>query len=135
MKIEGRTSSFVLTGDASKDAEEDLAHLTSHLKSTVIKVPHHGGRTSVAEGFLHYVSPDVAVISAGRNNPYGHPHPETLDTYSRSRIYRTDKDGAVSVEEFADGALNIKTWRELAITEARNIGEEYLNMRRLFNTW
>ncbi|HTZ18048.1 MAG TPA: DNA internalization-related competence protein ComEC/Rec2 [Dissulfurispiraceae bacterium] len=135
MKIAGRKCSFLFTGDVSQEAEEDLAHLASSLKSTVLKVPHHGGRTSTAEAFLHYVSPDIAVISSGRKNIYGHPHPDTLAVYSNSRVYRTDLDGAISIEEIADGTLDIKTWRQAMITETQSAEDEYSNIKRLFLVW
>jgi competence protein ComEC len=86
MKIESKAHSFLFTGDASSDAEKDLAHLAGHLKSTVLKVPHHGGRTSAEGEFISYVSPDIAVISSGRKNSYGHPHEETLNAYAGSRV-------------------------------------------------
>jgi competence protein ComEC len=135
MKIEGKAHSFLFTGDASLDAEKDLAHLAGHLKSTVLKVPHHGGRTSAEEEFLYYVSPDIVVISAGRKNIYGHPHGETLNAYSKSSVFRTDRDGAVGVGERADGTLDVKTWRESMMQEAASVEDEYMNIRRLFRTW
>lgn len=72
--------SFILTGDAPKSIEEYLI-LTEgeYLKSNVLKVGHHGSRTSTSELFLAEVSPNYAVISAGKDNSYGHPHLEVTD--------------------------------------------------------
>lgn len=77
--IYGETE-FMLTGDSPKSIEEYLVLVEGeHLKSEVLKVGHHGSRTSTAELFLAEVSPDYAVISAGADNPYGHPHTEVTD--------------------------------------------------------
>ena len=135
MQMSGRKNSILFTGDVSQEAEDDLAHLAARLKSTVLKVPHHGGRTSTAEAFLHYVSPEVAVVSAGRSNRCGHPHAATLAAYSGIRVYRTDVDGAISVKELENGTLNIKTWRPAMIAEAQSVGDEYANIKRLFLVW
>ena len=135
MKIEGRSHSFLFTGDISEDAEQDIAHLEGRLKSTVLKVPHHGSRGSLEEGFLYYVSPEVAMISAGKRNIFGHPHAETLEAYAKSKVYRTDRDGAVGVEEPADGSLRIRTAGELRIAEAKTLEKEIGNMKKLFLMW
>jgi len=71
-----------LRGDVEEEAEDDLAHLGKWLRSDVLKVPHHGGRTSVSRGLLSGISPSIAVISAGRNNAFGHPSLEMLQALS-----------------------------------------------------
>jgi competence protein ComEC len=83
----------------------------------VIKVPHHGSATSSSEMFLSALRPDVAVISAGRGNAFGHPVVSVLERYRNAgaAIYRTDQDGAVLVE--TDGAtLKLKTLTERRLT-------------------
>lgn len=101
----------------------------------MFKVPHHGSRTSASGTFLEKVSPDIAVISAGRMNPFGHPHKETLDMLQKARIYRTDIEGAIGIREMPDGSLRVRTWKEFRFSEAKNIGDETMNLRRLFWTW
>lgn len=80
--------------------------------TTVLKVPHHGSRTSSSPELLHAMSPQIAVISAGRNNRFGHPHPEVWARITRAvpRVYRTDVHGGVVVE--SDGkALRVHPTR------------------------
>lgn len=72
--------SFLLTGDAPKDVEVRLTQKYGNaLKSTVLKLGHHGSHTSTSPIFLFYVKPSVAIISAGKNNSYGHPHQDVLE--------------------------------------------------------
>lgn len=88
---------WLFMGDAEKEAEEELISAYSGLHADVIKVSHHGSRTSTTQSFIEHVQPQYAVISAGMNNRYGHPHPEVLDVLETHgvRIYRTDRQGAV----------------------------------------
>lgn len=73
-------TAFMLTGDSPKSIEEYLVLAEGeHLKSNVLKAGHHGSRTSTSELFLAEVDPDFAVISAGKDNSYGHPHVEVTD--------------------------------------------------------
>jgi len=88
---------FLFTADILKEGEKRLIEREVELEAEVLKVPHHGGRGSVYTDFIKLVNPEIAVISCGKNNPYGHPHQETLDAYSQLgiKVYRTDLDGAV----------------------------------------
>jgi competence protein ComEC len=135
IKLEGRGVSILFTGDISNEAEEDISHLGSHLKSSLLKVPHHGSRKSLSEMFLYHVSPQIAVISAGRNNMFGHPHADTLERLSRSTVYSTNRDGAVSITEMPDGSMQIKTWQQEMMKEAGNPAEELNNLKKLFEIW
>ena len=92
-------SSFLFTGDIYKSAERELLSLAKQLDTDVLKVGHHGSKTSTAEEFIIVVSPEIAVISVGRNNSYGHPHQETLDTLEKYgiRIFRTDLNGDIKI--------------------------------------
>jgi competence protein ComEC len=134
LKVKGRHKSFIFTGDVEEEAEEDILHLGEWLRSNVIKVPHHGARSSACEPFIKAISPDVAVISAGRENPFGHPHPETLDALYGVEIFRTDIDGAVKISE-SDSLLKIKTYRDFGIIKVRSLKEEIKNIKWLFETW
>jgi competence protein ComEC len=88
-----------LPGDIEQEAEHLLLEQGADLEAQVLKVPHHGGRTSSSEPFLARVRPKVAVVSAGYRNRFRHPHQETLDRYRAiaGDLYRTDRDGAVTV--------------------------------------
>ncbi len=94
-------NSFMLTGDSPKNIEEYLVSLEcrgqplmcpgpkglpSALKSNVLKAGHHGSKTSTSEAFVGAVAPEYAVISAGKDNRYGHPHQEVLDTLEKFNV-------------------------------------------------
>ncbi|MDO8529875.1 MAG: ComEC/Rec2 family competence protein [bacterium] len=101
--------SFLFTGDASSKVESKLISQGIDVDSDVLKVGHHGSRFSTSDAFLQAVSPDIAVISAGKKNSYGHPTPEVLQRLEKFGItvFRTDKDG--DVEIISDGTnINIK---------------------------
>ncbi len=102
-------TSFLFTGDAFKSVERKLVNKGKNINSDVLKVGHHGSKTSTAEEFISEVSPEIAVISAGKDNRYGHPHQETLATLKKYdiKILRTDKDNDIKI--ISDGEnLTIK---------------------------
>jgi competence protein ComEC len=86
---------LLLTGDVVGDAERALRVP----RSIVLKVPHHGSRSSSGDGLVASAAPRLAIVSVGAHNPFGHPHPEVLARYSRSGalVLRTDRDGTVDV--------------------------------------
>lgn len=87
----------LFSGDIESEAEEKL--LESDLHSFILKVPHHGSKTSSTEEFLKRVSPKYAIISVGRNNRYGHPNDVVLKRLENiCEVYRTDKDGLVTFD-------------------------------------
>ncbi len=91
-------TSIMFTGDAPQNIEHYLVSLDgARLKSDVLKVGHHGSRTSTSAEFAGIVAPSLAVISDGKNNTYGHPHRETLDTLAQFSIpvQRTDLLGTI----------------------------------------
>lgn len=95
--VYGETS-FLLTGDSPKSVEGYLVSLDGgRLRSDVLKVGHHGSKTSTGEMFLGYVSPQYAAISSGRNNKYGHPHKETIESLQKFGIsyFNTAQDGTI----------------------------------------
>ena len=111
--------SFVFTGDIGRDVERTIAPGFERATIRILKVPHHGSGTSSSPAFLDALRPDIAVISAGRGNPFGHPVGAVLDRYrdAGAAIYRTDHDGAVTVE--TDGtAVRVRTFngRQLTLT-------------------
>jgi competence protein ComEC len=102
--------SILLASDVGSEAERDIALCFPDIRSRVLKSPHHGSRTSSTEEFLAAVEPEVVIISAGRGNSYGVPHPEIIERYraAGARILRTDRDGAVEVTVNGRG-LTIRT--------------------------
>lgn len=97
------SSSALLMGDAEKQVEYRLLLSGAKLKSDILKVGHHGSKTSTTQDFVRAVSPRYAVISVGRKNRYGHPTQQTLDTLAKFNIpiFRTDQGG--DVEFVSDG--------------------------------
>lgn len=79
-------TSFLFTGDAFKSIEKELINEDIIMRSDVLKVGHHGSKTSSADEFIREVMPQVAVIQAGADNHYGHPSPETLETLEKYDI-------------------------------------------------
>lgn len=94
----GKTS-VMLTGDATTKTEKIILEESSkdQLQSTILKVGHHGSRTSTSYEFVKAISPTYAVISDGKDNKYGHPHQDTLDTLTQFgvKIFRTDLLGTI----------------------------------------
>ena len=134
LKLNGKNHSFLFAGDVEDEAEEDLSHLGTRLRSDVLKVPHHGGRSSVHERFLLEISPSLAVISVGRDNAFGHPRPEMLDVLAGASICRTDQDGAVKITE-TEGGLQVKTYQDFILERTVSAAGELRNLKRLFATW
>ena len=135
LKVQGRKNAFLFTGDIEEEAEDDIARLEEYLKGAVLKIAHHGSKTSTSQPFLSAVSPEVAVISVGRKNTYGHPHDETIQALDGIEIFRTDMDGAISIRETADGSLDVRTWREFQLSEAKTMKDELTNFKKLFMVW
>ena len=95
VRLDYGNASFLLTGDIEATGEEALLRSDVDLAVTVLKVPHHGSRTSSTPAFLRAVQPAVAVISAGESNPYGHPSATVLERLDETLLLRTDEHGAV----------------------------------------
>lgn len=98
IKLTYGDTSVMLTGDAPEKIESRLVSLDGkNLKSDVLKVGHHGSRTSSGAAFLGYVNPGYAVISVGAKNSYGHPTQEVIDRLQKLKIkiLRTDQDGTI----------------------------------------
>ncbi len=100
----GRVS-FLLPGDIEEEGEDVLLRSHPSLQSTVLKVPHHGSQTSLSAAFLAAIRPQVAIISCGADNEFGHPHASTLDRLAAAgcTILRTDQNGTVEVVTDGEG--------------------------------
>ena len=92
--------SVLLTGDIDRIGASRMADLGDEIGSTILKVPHHGSADPAVPEFLDVVAPDLAVISVGAENPFGHPSDEMLRELERvgAKIMRTDRDGAVTIK-------------------------------------
>jgi competence protein ComEC len=111
LRITFGTRSFLLTGDIEKEAEARLVESESDLRADVLKVAHHGSKTSSTIGFLERVNPRHAVISVAKLSPFGHPHPEALARLrtTSARIWRTSECGAITIS--TDGVdLRVETF-------------------------
>ena len=86
---------FLFMGDASVEVEEDLIEKYNLQDIDVLKVGHHGSKTSSSKYFINKINPKYSIISVGKNNRYGHPNKEVLNILEGSKIYRTDQDGSV----------------------------------------
>ena len=98
-------SEYLLTGDSPIEVEEYLVDLgASTLRSDVLKAGHHGSRTSTAETFVSVVDPDVAIISVGKGNQYGHPHQEVMDRFAAHGVETKNTADEGDIVSESDGA-------------------------------
>lgn len=100
MRLSYASTSVLFTGDAEENVEQYLVKYDPQsLKSDVLKVGHHGSKTSTSEEFLSLVKPDAAIMSLSADNKYGHPHKETLDVLDKFgvKVYRTDEAGTITL--------------------------------------
>ena len=86
---------FLFMGDAGVEVEEDLIEKYNLNDIDVLKVGHHGSRTSTSKLFIDEINPKYSIISVGKNNRYGHPNYNVLDNLEDSNIFRTDQDGSI----------------------------------------
>ena len=87
---------FLFMGDAPKNVEEKIIEKYNLFNIDVLKVGHHGSKTSSSKYFIDKIIPKYSVISVGRNNRYGHPHEEALSNLINTKILRTDNDGTIT---------------------------------------
>lgn len=95
VRVQDGYKSFLFTGDCGPDCEPRV--LDSDVQADILKVGHHGSKTSSSTLFLQRVLPSIAVISVGSGNSYGHPSAEALERLSGTSVYRTDELGTVIV--------------------------------------
>lgn len=113
LKITYGSTSFLFTGDAEREEEQDIINKGYDLSATVLKVGHHGSENSTSYVFLREIMPEYAIISVGKNNSYGHPTEEALSRLrdSDTKVYRTDLQGDIIAK--SDG-------KTVTITPSRN---------------
>ena len=98
-KLEYKSFSMLFTGDIENEAEELIQSKNVNLNADILKVAHHGSKTSSSQEFLNLVKPKIALIGVGEKNKFGHPNAEILERfkYIGTKIYRTDKNGEITV--------------------------------------
>ena len=99
---------FMFMGDAGIEKEKDILDKYNISDIDVLKVGHHGSKTSSSKGFIDEIKPKYAIISVGKNNRYGHPNKEVLNNLDNSKIYRTDQDGSIMFK-IKNNKLKIET--------------------------
>ena len=99
---------FLFMGDASIEKEKDILNEYSIENIDFLKIGHHGSDTSSSKEFIDIMNPNYSIISVGKNNRYGHPNKEVLDSLEDSKIYRTDEDGSIMFK-IKNNKLEIET--------------------------
>ena len=100
---------FMFMGDASVTTEHEILDKYNLSDIDVLKVGHHGSRTSSSKEFINEINPKYSVISVGKNNRYGHPNKEVLENLEYSKIYRTDSDGSIMFK-IKNNNLKVETY-------------------------
>lgn len=97
LKLTYKNKSFLFMGDAEKTSEEEILNNNIDIKCNVLKLGHHGSKTSTTTEFLEKADPDYVVISCGKNNDYSHPSKETIIKLQANKIpiFRTDESGTI----------------------------------------
>jgi competence protein ComEC len=106
--IEGH--GILLTGDIGREAQAEIMREVKSVDVDVVKIPHHGS-ANLDEDFADWANAEIALISVGEDNDYGHPAPEALKEWSGAQIFRTDQDGAVSLTLSKEGVWSAVTQR------------------------
>lgn len=99
---------FIFTGDASTLTEKEILDEYNLFNIDVLKVGHHGSKTSSSKEFINTINPKYSIVSVGKNNRYGHPNKEVLENLNESKIYRTDIDGSIMFK-IKNNKLKIET--------------------------
>jgi competence protein ComEC len=133
---------MLFTGDIEREALARLTGSGTLEQVALLKVPHHGAKSSMEHDWLNVIRPEIAVVSAGRRNPYGHPVGEVLAAYraAGAQLWRTDRDGAVWVDlDLKKSRLTVHSVREWLLQSAIRSSApwriEMDNVRRLWHRW
>lgn len=107
-KLTYGSTTFLFGGDMEKEVEDDLLNANADVRADVLKLSHHGSKTSNSKAFLDAVGADTYAICLGAGNSYGHPHDQVLNRISGKQVYRTDLNGDIVIG--TDGAnLTVQT--------------------------
>ena len=110
-KLVYKDFSIMYTGDIEEEAEkailEQYSNNTNKLQANILKIAHHGSKTSTTENFLKTVSPKIALIGVGKNNTFGHPNKQVIERLKENgvKVYRTDTDGEISIVVNRNGEI------------------------------
>lgn len=104
--------SVLFTGDIEEIAESKIVKIygdTDILQSTILKVAHHGSKTSSTQEFLNLVKPRIALIGVGQNNKFGHPNEGVVERLNKMNceVYRTDEMGEITIKVLRDGNIKV----------------------------
>jgi competence protein ComEC len=116
LKVEAAGGRALLPGDIERRSEEELVRGASgRLRADVLLAPHQGSRTSSTPGFVRAVQPRIVIFPVGYRNRFGHPHREVIRRYTdaSTRVYRTDRDGAVTISIRSEGSISVTPYRAL----------------------
>ena len=123
IKLEYGDTSFLFTGDAETVSEKEMINKGFNLKSTVLKLGHHGSHTSTSEEFLNKVNPTYGVITVGQDNDYGHPRQNVMDRLKNKgiKVYRTDEQGTIiATSNGAEVKFNVKPGSYKGLTKGKS---------------
>lgn len=113
-KLNYKNFSCMFTGDIEEEAERQILKKYKEdiniLKATILKIAHHGSKTSSNTEFIQEVKPKIALIGVGKNNNFGHPNEEVIDRLKKigCNIYRTDNDGEITILVNIKGEIRVK---------------------------
>jgi len=140
IRLDCGSHSLLFTADAENEALEYLQRTPRGHSAKVVKVPHHGAKSSLHSGWVQQITAQAMVVSVGTRNRYGHPAPEVIAAYEKRGIpiYRTDHDGAIIIEASLDSPeLTIRTAKQQQLVtvplNAQFWQHEWANWQRLWN--
>lgn len=126
---------FLFPGDIGAPAERALAQKRLDLKCDLLKVPHHGSKSSSTNAFVSLARPRIAVVTVGRGNQFHHPSDQVLSRYEQAgtRVFRTDTDGAVAIHSGTEG-MDVLPWSALVLKRIDPAAETHWKELEL-NNW